>query len=86
MNAMSTAPALLNRRAAAALMGVCPATLVKWRREGRGPRPLRLTDGPRGRAVYRREEVEEWIADPQAYERRHPRSWVSEYPAPPRRR
>lgn len=74
-------PVLMSRRDAALAIGVSPSTLVKWRREGRGPRPLRLTDGPRGRCVYRREDVEAWSADPQRYEREH-REPATAYPPP----
>jgi len=57
-----TLPALMNRRCAAEALGVSMSTLRKWRHEGRGPRPLRLTGGPRGRCVYRREDIEAFIA------------------------
>lgn len=58
-------PSLLNRRAAAAMLGISVGTLVTWRKRGRGPRPLRLTPGPRGRCVYRREDVEAFARDPE---------------------
>lgn len=74
-------PVLMSRRDAAAALGVATSTLVKWRREGRGPRPLRLTDGPRGRCVYRREDVERFAADPVRYEREH-REPTTTFPPP----
>ena len=58
-------PSLLSRRAAAAVLGIAPATLAVWRKRGRGPQPLRLTPGSRGRCVYRREDVEAFARDPE---------------------
>jgi hypothetical protein len=77
----TTLPTLMNRRAAAAALGLSVSTLVKWRREGRGPRPIRLTDGPRGRCVYRAEDVLAWAADPQRYEAAH-RAPMTTFPPP----
>jgi len=58
-------PQLLSRRAAAAMLGIAPATLAVWRKRGRGPRPLRLTPGPRGRTVYRLEDIQAYCRDPE---------------------
>ncbi len=58
----TTMPELLNRRMAAAALGVAVGTLTKWHHEGRGPRPLRLTAGSRGRVVYRRCDLEQFVA------------------------
>lgn len=58
----TTMPELMNRRTAAAVLGISGATLTRWNREGRGPRPLRLTAGPRGRVVYRRCDLEQFVA------------------------
>jgi hypothetical protein len=77
----TTLPTLMNRRAAAAALGLSVSTLVKWGRAGRGPRPLRLTDGPRGRCVYRAEDVLAWAADPQRYEAAH-RAPATMFPPP----
>ena len=45
---------------AARMIGVKAHTLRVWRCQGRGPKYCRLS--PRGRAVYRRCDVESWIA------------------------
>jgi len=58
-------PELLSRRAAAGLLGISVETLVRWRKQGRGPRPLRLTAGSRGRVIYRRCDVLAFAADPE---------------------
>jgi hypothetical protein len=62
MPTATTAPELMNRRQAARHLGIAPATLARWHHEGRGPRPLRLTAGPRGRVVYRRCDLEAFVA------------------------
>ncbi len=52
---------LLSSSHAAALLGIQPQTLRKWRVTGRGPAFVRF-GGPMGRAAYRRATVTEWIA------------------------
>jgi hypothetical protein len=46
---------------AAALLGVEPQSLRRWRCEGRGPRFVRY-GGPRGRVVYPIKEIEVFLA------------------------
>ncbi|OBI08658.1 hypothetical protein A5715_00645 [Mycolicibacter heraklionensis] len=45
-----------------------PGTLRFWRSTNQGPSSFSL--GPRGRVVYRRSEVERWIADQEQATRR----------------
>jgi len=45
-----------------------PATLRFWRHADQGPASFTL--GPRGRVVYRRSEVERWLAQQEATTRR----------------
>ena len=48
---------LVNEREAARLVGFSVAALIKWRREGRGPRYIRV-----GRSIrYRVSDLVEWI-------------------------
>lgn len=49
---------LLGVRAASALLGIPEATLRYWRHAGQGPESFKLGR----RLVYRREELERWIA------------------------
>ena len=51
---------LLQTASVAALLGLKPQTLRKWRLQGRGPRYVRL-GGPTGRVVYRRCDVDAWL-------------------------
>lgn len=51
---------LLNVQATAELLGIPIATLKYWRHNNRGPRSFRLSD-MRGRVVYRRRDIDEWI-------------------------
>ena len=55
---------LLTTRRAAAILGVDPVTLRRWRAQGHGPAFIRLThEDAECRAVrYRREDLEAWIA------------------------
>jgi predicted DNA-binding transcriptional regulator AlpA len=48
---------LLDRSYVAAWLGVVPATLARWEREGGGPDCLRLGDLVR----YRRSSVKKWL-------------------------
>jgi len=59
---MSTDDTRLPTRRAAEYLGVEPATLRNWRWRGRGPRYSRLGQGPRARAVYRRGDLDDWLA------------------------
>ena len=51
---------LLHPRQVAERYGITPETLSNWRREGKGPRFIRLGDGPRPRAMYRLQDVIDW--------------------------
>lgn len=53
---------LLTRREAAALAGLDPKTLRVMDMERRGPRYLKLGTTKQARVVYRRSDVEAWIA------------------------
>jgi predicted DNA-binding transcriptional regulator AlpA len=52
---------LLTRRQTATVLGVSVPTLTRWGREGRGPRPLRLTPGSRGRVMYRAADIQAFV-------------------------
>lgn len=45
-----------------------PGTLRFWRSTNQGP--ASFTVGPRGRVVYRRSEIERWLAEQEAATRR----------------
>jgi predicted DNA-binding transcriptional regulator AlpA len=51
----------ITTRQLAHLLGYRAQTLRKWRVEGRGPRYVRLGDGPGARVVYRVADVEQWL-------------------------
>lgn len=51
---------LLHPRQVAERYNITPETLSNWRREGKGPRFIRLGNGPRSRAMYRLEDVIAW--------------------------
>ena len=51
---------LLHPRQVAERYGITPETLSNWRREGKGPRFIRLGDAKRPRAMYRMDDVIEW--------------------------
>lgn len=53
---------LLNKREAAARIGVNPATILRMAREGRFPSPVRVSDLPLAEFRFVESEVEEWIA------------------------
>ena len=52
---------LLNKREAAARIGVNPHTLVRMAKEGRFPAPVRLGDHPLAEHRFIESEVEAWI-------------------------
>lgn len=52
---------LLNKREAAARIGVNPHTLVRMAREGRFPAPVRLGDFTLAEFRFIESEIEEWI-------------------------
>lgn len=51
---------LLPPPAVAARYSMTPESLANWRREGKGPRWIRLGDGKRPRVMYRMADVIEW--------------------------
>lgn len=51
---------LLHPRTVAERYNISVGTLANWRREGKGPRFVRLGDGPRPRVMYRLPDVIEW--------------------------
>jgi hypothetical protein len=60
----------ITTRQAAALIGVSPDSLKRWRHLGRGPAHQKLSDARQGRCIYLLAEIEKWQRDPQGYERR----------------
>ena len=54
---------LLNKRDAAARIGVNPATLMRMAKEGRFPVPVRLSDHLLAEHRFIESEVEEWVQD-----------------------
>jgi hypothetical protein len=44
------------------MLGRRPQTLRRWRLEGRGPRYIRIGNGPAARVLYRWADVETWMA------------------------
>jgi hypothetical protein len=48
---------ILSQEYLAARWGVAFGTLSNWRRAGKGPRFIRIGDGPRAKTVYRLEDV-----------------------------
>lgn len=51
---------VLNRRAAAARLGVTTTTLARWAQQGRGP-AYSLTGERRGRALYSAATIAAWL-------------------------
>ncbi|MET9957020.1 helix-turn-helix domain-containing protein [Streptomyces sp. NPDC006339] len=73
----------LNVKDAAAYLGISPHTLYVWRHRRQGPPSFRM--GPRGRVMYRRTALDDWIHE---QERADSRSNPALNPlsAPPQRR
>jgi len=63
-----TADELLHGQQVADEYGLNYGTLRYWRATDQGPPSFTL--GPRGRVVYRRSEIEKWIADQERMTRR----------------
>lgn len=55
-------PVLLTSIEAAAFLRVKPATLERWRLEGKGPRYTKVGPGTRARVVYVQDELIQWLA------------------------
>ena len=62
MHVMMTAPEaeVLNRREAAARLGVTTTTLARWAQQGRGP-AYSLTGTTKGRALYSAATIAAWL-------------------------
>lgn len=59
---LSPSPAsLLSTAEVARMLGLLPQSVRRWRMTGYGPAYFRL-GGPRGRVVYRNDDVEAWLA------------------------
>lgn len=58
--AVTAQPLAVTSAQAAAMLGVQQRTLEIWRKEGRGPRYLRLA-GKRSRVLYKVSDLEAWL-------------------------
>lgn len=56
------APRILKVADVAAYIRVHPMTIWRWAREGKFPKPVRLTQGRGGVTVWRVAEVDAWLA------------------------
>lgn len=63
----------ITTREAAALIGVSPDSMKRWRHLGRGPACQKLSDVQQGRCLYSVAEIRKWQADPQGYEKKRGR-------------
>ncbi len=66
-------PKAVTATEAAAMLGLTPAGLKGLRMQGRGPQPIKLGDSRQARVLYRLDEIDEWLANPKAYEARNNR-------------
>jgi len=57
----ASAAAFLTVKDAAEYLGLSPHTLYVWRHRRQGPPSFRM--GPRGRVMYRREALDNWIRE-----------------------
>lgn len=53
----------LNQKQAAEAIGVSSSTLESWRKEGLGPSYIKMNRGKRGRVLYSKVAIAEWIAN-----------------------
>lgn len=67
----TTAPELVDADALASMLNLSIHTIRDWRKQGRGPQPIKLTPGRQGRIRFTLEEVRRWQENPEAYEARH---------------
>lgn len=58
---------LLSSSEYATRLGIRPQTARRQRMTGRGPRFLRLGNGPSGRVFYKEEDVLRWLADQRTF-------------------
>lgn len=53
---------ILNQKQAAAILGVSSTTLINLRRDGLGPSYIKIERGKRGRVLYPKIEIAEWLS------------------------
>ncbi|MDQ1267724.1 MAG: hypothetical protein QG567_1495 [Campylobacterota bacterium] len=53
----------LNQRQAADTIGVSSSTMESWRREGLGPSYIKMNNGKRGRVLYPKTAIAEWLVN-----------------------
>ncbi len=53
----------LNAKQASEIIGVSASTMENWRKEGIGPEWKKVNNGKRGRVLYPKVSIAEWIAD-----------------------
>lgn len=51
----------LNQKQTAEIMGVSSSTLENWRKEGLGPSYKKIDNGKRGRVLYPKTALVEWL-------------------------
>lgn len=61
MPVIITGDELVDRKAAARFLHVSQATLSRWMKDRIGPAVVKLTDGDRGRVLYRRRDLEAFV-------------------------
>lgn len=54
---------VLNHNAAAAMIGIRPATLRIWRCKGKGPRFIKLGNSKQSGVCYDPADIEKWMAE-----------------------
>ncbi|WP_286683010.1 helix-turn-helix domain-containing protein [Sulfurospirillum sp. MES] len=52
----------LNQKQAAEAIGVSSTTLILWRKDGFGPQYIKVERGKRGRVLYPKIEIAEWLS------------------------
>lgn len=58
----------LDRRRAAARLGITPRTLKAWQRAGKGPTPVKFGTQRQSRVAWRAADIDAYLADPIAHE------------------
>ena len=51
----------LNQKETADIIGVSPGTLENWRSEGLGPEYIKIASGKRGRVLYPKNSIAEFL-------------------------
>ncbi|MBL1242805.1 MAG: helix-turn-helix domain-containing protein [Sulfurimonas sp.] len=54
---------VLNQKQTADVIGVSSSTLENWRKEGIGPEYKKINNGKRGRILYPKVAIAEWLSD-----------------------